>query len=379
MIRITVALVICLPAAQDAAPPQESITRDEIIEHCLASVALDRTWPGADVAVSAVDPARVRSDLRNVAKDIEFLPDVIDGLPPGTRERLFRRTLTLLIGDPDYCRDAFRYHVLDFARTAEYARLRPELSRADQKRFLSSVDRLLDAACESLSAVVGNVLTRDEILDLRWRTRSLIEERMRDPTSESGKQLVSDEEIDQIARNFNARLRSSQGRIAELLRRHFDGNSSPSVGSRESLVNSLYHETLYFVLANEVAKASSPDVSSIYAELDKRYPLYRELGARVDEIESRVLRHAAMKRQELFQAQVERDWELEKREVSLLQRAENGDAQAAVELAELRQTQAAERSRRSVRSALLPSSRPSTRPANATPSTTRRAAEPSAR
>jgi hypothetical protein len=209
MISITAALILCLPTEHGPASPTESITREEIIEHCLASVAFERTWPGAEVAVSAVDQERIRSDLRKVSQKIECLPDVIDGLPPGTREHLFRRRVTLLIGDPDYCRDAFRYHVLGFARTAEYARLVPKLSRAEEEQFLLSVDRLLDAACESLSAVLGNVLTREEILDLRRRTRSLIEERMRDPISESGKRLVSDEEIDEIARSFDARLRSS--------------------------------------------------------------------------------------------------------------------------------------------------------------------------
>lgn len=133
-------------------------------------------------------------------------------LPMTVRSELYNRPLVLISTDPEYCQAQARAKLFDMIAAEKLATVMPMLTVEEEQRTEREVARLFGYVKLSIQAHLGDVIPAAMLDSYLSSSQESIFTTMRSPISYWYKRVPATSEIDEIAQEFDRRLRATRHR-----------------------------------------------------------------------------------------------------------------------------------------------------------------------
>lgn len=262
----------------------EQLTRQELIENAVAGIHF-RPDPEHGEVIPDATRVAMKTELTAYARSVDAIPEVISGLPPGTKAAILGVPgLPLVSADRDYCQAAIKFHMLHDVAVAYGARLLPQLNEADRKKLIELVEEVASSIRRSLIAHVGQYLTEAEIDALVGYMRAAATAHIDNPTRESYKRVPPPERFQAIIADFESRLAAAGPRLKDRATRMLaPSDSKDEQRGREQFRGMLRSELIQPLLWN-LNRETSIDATPIAAEVKRLVPGLEQVGKRFSEL-----------------------------------------------------------------------------------------------
>lgn len=262
----------------------EQLTRQEIVEKALASIQFAPD-PQHGEAIPEATRVAMKTELTAYARSMDSIPEVINGLPPGTRSVILGAgRLRLISADREYCESAMKLYIMVHVAEACYARLLPQLNEVDQHKLVELLEEVASSVQRSLVAHVGQYLTEAEINALVGYMRAAATGHVKDPTRESYKRIPSREKMQAISVDFESRLAAAEPRLKDRAARMLAASGSDDEKHARELFCGMLQSDLIQPLLWNLSRETSIDAAPIAAEIKRLVPGLEQAEKRFSEL-----------------------------------------------------------------------------------------------
>lgn len=284
-----------------SATGNERITREEIIEDMVRSIKFDLC---CDETISEAERESIRKAMLQQAAKEDFLPEVVENLPNGTRAAVLGHAMLLSSKEPEYCLARAECHLMQILAQCECARKMPLLGDTQQRDFVGTLDGLLATTGTAIKNYLEPLLQSDEIDRWMEKLRAHVIATMQSPVSNAFKRIPAASDVDRITAGLEQRLAGVRQQEFEEARRRWPGwEFAPYGAVSETFRQRVFTDAIGFVwqALSDCTSIQEPSLDSgpFFARFDS-------VRRRVNEMEYREIEKARAWRASHFRREIEK-------------------------------------------------------------------------
>jgi len=298
---LTILMTASLAAS---ATGNERITREEIIEDMVASIKFDLC---CDETISEAERESIKEAMLQQAAKEDFLPEVVENLPDGTRAAVLGHGMLLSSKEPEYCLARAEYHLMRIVAQCECARKMPLLGDAQRRDLVGTLDGLLATTGTAIKNHFRPLLQSDEIDRWMEGVRAHVVATIQSPVSNALKRIPAASDVDRITAGLEQRLAEVRQRAFEEARRRWPGwEFAPYGAVPETFRQRVFTDAIYFVWQAIIDCTSIQEPS---LDGDPFFARFDSVRRRVNEMEYREIEKARAWRASQFRREIEKSVE----------------------------------------------------------------------